>query len=104
MNNQLITVVAWILGLVLIGWYIGVLFYAYIYLGTCKGPFEKNLAHQMSVNIGVSVIGALVLAIGFILISFQWADIWKKTIVGIVFASLAILLSTCAMSVTGITH
>jgi hypothetical protein len=65
---------------------------------------DPTLNHQIGMIIGVSIIGSLVMAVGFIVLSYSWLNIWYKAIIGIFFTFVALSLSAMAMSIASITH
>jgi len=65
---------------------------------------DLTLNHQIGMIIGVSVIGSLVMAVGFIVLSYSWLNIWYKAIIGIFFTFVALSLSAVAMAMAAITH
>ena len=65
---------------------------------------DLDLNHQIGMVIGVCIIGSLVMAVGFIVLSYSWLNIWYKAIIGIFFTFVALSLSAAAMSIAAITH
>lgn len=65
---------------------------------------DLDLNHQLGMVIGVSIIGSLVMAVGFIVLSYSWLNIWYKAIIGIFFTFVALSLSAVAMSLAAITR
>ena len=89
---------------VLIVWYGWAMGYVFINTRTLNKAQDLTLNHQIGTVIGVSVIGSLVVAVGLIVLSYQWLDIWYKAIIGILFTFVSFGLSVSAMSVASITH
>jgi uncharacterized membrane protein len=78
--------------------------YTYFNTGTKNNTMDPSLSHQLGLIIGVAFLGTLILAVGLIIITYQWVDIWNKAIIGILFGFLALGLSVTGMSVASITH
>jgi hypothetical protein len=89
---------------VAIGWYGWAMGYVFTHTGTRISTQDPTLNHQIGMAVGVSVIGSLVVAVGLIILSYQWINIWYKAIIGIVFTFVALSLSTIAISIASITH
>jgi hypothetical protein len=86
-------------------WYGWAMAYVFLHTGTLnRGGQDPQLNNQIGTVIGVSVIGSLVVAVGLIVLSYQWVNILYKAIIGIIFAFVALTLSITAMSITSITH
>jgi hypothetical protein len=83
------------------GWAMG-----YVFMNTrlLNNAQDLTLNHQIGMVIGVSIIGSLVVAVGLIVLSYQWLDIWYKAIIGILFTFISLGLSVSAMSIASITH
>jgi hypothetical protein len=87
-----------------IGWYGWAMGHVYTHTGTNNRIQDPKLNHQIGMAIGVSVIGSLVVAVGLIVLSYQWINIWYKAAIGIFFTFLSLSLSAIAMSIASITH
>ena len=87
-------------GIVWYGWAM-----AHVFFNTGINVREDlDLNHQIGMVIGVSIIGSLVMAVGFIVLSYSWLNIWYKAIIGIFFTFVALSLSAVAMSLAAITR
>jgi len=93
-----------IAAVVAIGWYGWAMGHVFTHTGTRNNIQDPTLNRQIAMAIGVSVIGSIVVAVGFIILSYQWLNIWYKAIIGIFFTFMALSLSTIAISIASITH
>jgi len=99
--TKLLLGLAAIVGIVWYGWAMA---HVFVHTGTLNKRQDLTLNHQIGTVLGVSMIGSLIVAIGFIILSYQWLEIWYKAIIGIVFTFVALGLSASAMSVAAVTH
>jgi hypothetical protein len=99
--TKLLLGIAAIVAVIWYGWALG---HVYVYTGTRNKGQDLTLNNQIGTVLGVSMIGSLIVAIGLIILSYQWLDIWYKAIIGIVFTFVALGLSASAMSVAAVTH
>jgi hypothetical protein len=93
-----------IVGLVGVIWYGIAMGYTYINTGTKGAAMDDNLSHQVALIIAVAILGTFILAIGLIIITYRWVDIWSKSLIGILLAFIAMGLSVSAMSIAALTH
>jgi hypothetical protein len=93
-----------IVGLILIIWYGIAMNFTYLRTGTKNNTMDPTLSHQLSLIIGVSFLGTLILAVGLIILTYRWVDIWAKSLIGILLGFIAMGLSVSAMSIASLTH
>ena len=91
-------------GIAALTWFGIAMVYTYFNTGTKNNTMDPSLSHQLGLIIGVAFLGTLILAVGLIIITYQWVDIWNKAIIGIILGFLALGLSVTGMSVASITH
>ena len=93
-----------IVGLALIVWYGIAMGYTYLFTGTKNNTMDPSLSHQLGLIIGVAFLGTLILAVGLIILTYRWVDIWAKSLIGILLGFIALGLSVSAMSIAALTH
>ena len=85
-------------------WYNWAMTHVFLNTGTNNKAQDLSLNQQVGMIMGVSLLGSFVVAVALIVLSFQWVNIWYKAIIGIMFAFVALSMSTMAMSIASITH
>jgi hypothetical protein len=93
-----------ILGAGALVWFGIAMGYTYMNTGTKNNTMDPSLSHEIGLIIGVAFLGTLILAVGLIVITYQWVDIWSKALIGMLFGFLALALTVTAMSIASITH
>jgi hypothetical protein len=93
-----------VVGLAGVIWYGVAMGYTYLYTGTKNNTMDPNLSHQLALIIGVAFLGTLILAVGLIVITYRWVDIWSKSLIGILFGFIAMGMTVSAMSIAALTH
>jgi len=93
-----------LVGLGLLVWYGFAMGYTYLRTGTKNNTMDPTLSHQLGLIMGVAFLGTLILAVGLIILTYRWVDIWAKSLIGILLGFIALGLSVSAMSIASLTH
>ena len=78
--------------------------FTYNRTGTKNNTMDPTLSHQLGLIMGVAFLGTLILAVGLIILTYRWVDIWAKSLIGILLGFIALGLSVSAMSIAALTH
>jgi len=102
MSPSVITILILVVGSVFVLWFCIAMGYTYVNIGNSDD--FASYSNQLGMILGVSMLGCIALAVGVLLLSFQWSSIETTAMLTIIISILSIALSVTALSVASITH
>jgi hypothetical protein len=96
------TILILVIGLLFVVWFCMAMGYTYVNIGNSDD--FASYSNQLGMILGISMLGCIALAVGVLLLSFQWSSIETTAMLTIIISILSIALSVTALSVASITH
>ena len=102
MSPSVTTILILVFGLAFVLWFCMAMGYTYVNIGNSDD--FASYANQLGMILGVSMLGCIALAVGVLLLSFQWSSIAPTAMLTIIISIISICLSVTGLSVASITH